>query len=99
RLFRSKGELMRRLDPRHRTLGQFFQEEIAAPLGEDFYIRLPEEIPNDRLAILSPPGLFKMLIGFRPVRLLVEGLNPRSKISRALSVNPGTSVYVDQSRV
>lgn len=28
-----EGELMRRVDPRHRTLGQFFQEEIATPLG------------------------------------------------------------------
>ena len=40
-----------------------------------------------------------MLIGFRPVRLLVEGLNPRSNISRALAVNPGTSIYLDESRV
>ena len=51
-----EGELMRRVDPRHRTLGQFFQDEIAAPLGEDVYIRLPEEIPNSRLAALAPPG-------------------------------------------
>jgi CubicO group peptidase (beta-lactamase class C family) len=94
-----EGELLRRVDPGHRTLGQFFQEEIANPLGEDFYIRLPEEIPNARLATLSPPGMIKMLIGFRPVRLLVEGLNPRSNISRALSANPGTSVYLDEERV
>jgi len=92
-------ELLLRVDPKHRTLGQFFQEEIATPLGEDFYIRLPEDIPNSRLATLSPPGLIKMLIGFRPVRLLVEGLNPRSNISRALAVNPGTSIYLDQSCV
>ncbi|HSF15995.1 MAG TPA: serine hydrolase domain-containing protein [Vicinamibacteria bacterium] len=94
-----EGELMRRVDPRHRTLGQFFQDEIATRLGEDFYIRLPENISNVRLATLSPPGMTKMLIGFRPVRLLVEGLNPRSNISRALAVNPGTSVYLDASRV
>ena len=36
-----EGELMRRVDPRHRTLGQFFHDEIAAPLGEDVYIGLP----------------------------------------------------------
>jgi len=94
-----EGELLRRVDPRHRTLGQFFQDEIATPLGEDFYIRLPEEIPNPRLATLSPPGMMKMLIGFRPIRLLLEGLNPRSNVSRALTVNPGTSVYFDESRV
>jgi CubicO group peptidase (beta-lactamase class C family) len=94
-----EGELMRRLDPGHRSLGQFFQDEIATPLGEDFYIRLPEAIPNARLATLPGPGLVKMLIGFRPMRLLVEGLNPRSNISRALAMNPGTSVYSDASRV
>ncbi len=94
-----EGELMRRLDPRHRTLGQFFQDEIATPLGEDFYIRLPDGIPNARLATLAPPGTIEMLIRFRPVRLLAEGLNPRSKISRALAVNPGTSIYLDESRV
>jgi CubicO group peptidase (beta-lactamase class C family) len=94
-----EGELMRRVDPWHRTLGQFFQDEIATPLGEDFYIRLPEEIPNSRLATLSPPGRLAMFIGFRPLRLLVEGLNPRSNISRALVVNPGTSIYLDDRRV
>jgi CubicO group peptidase (beta-lactamase class C family) len=94
-----EGELIRRVDPRHRTLGQFFQAEIATPLREDFYIQLPEEMPNTRLATLSPPGMIKMLIGFRPLRLLVEGLNRRSNISRALSVNPGTAVYLDPVRV
>jgi CubicO group peptidase (beta-lactamase class C family) len=94
-----EGELLRRVDPRHRTLGQFFQDEIATPLGEDFYIRLPDEIPNARLATLSPPGFIRMLIGFRPPRLLLEGLNPRSNLSRALSVNPGTSIYFDGARV
>jgi CubicO group peptidase (beta-lactamase class C family) len=94
-----EGELMRRVDPRHRTLGQFFRDEIATPLGEDVYLRLPEDVPNARLATLASPGWIGMFVGFRPVRLLVEGLNPRSNISRALSVNPGTSVYLDQQRV
>jgi CubicO group peptidase (beta-lactamase class C family) len=94
-----EGELLRRVDPRHRTLGQFFQDEIAAPLGEDVYIRLPEEIRNSRLATLSPPGRLEMLIGFRPLRLMVEGMNRRSNIYRALVVNPGTSVYFDEQRV
>jgi CubicO group peptidase (beta-lactamase class C family) len=94
-----EGELLRRVDPWHRTLGHFFQDEIAIPLGEDFYIGLPDHIPNDRLATLAAPGLLKMLIGFRPVRLLADGLNPRSNVSRALSVNPGTAVYADDARV
>src|SRR5512142_3416530 len=40
-----ESELLRRVDPRRRSLGQFFQDEIAAPLGLDVYIRLPESIP------------------------------------------------------
>jgi CubicO group peptidase (beta-lactamase class C family) len=94
-----EGELLRRVDPQHRTLGQFFQDEIATPLGEDFYIRLPEAIPNDRLATLSPPGWLRMIVGFRPKRLLIEGMNPRSNLSRALMVNPGTGIYLDEQRV
>jgi CubicO group peptidase (beta-lactamase class C family) len=34
-----QGELLRRLDPQHRTLGHVFQDEIASPLGLDVYIR------------------------------------------------------------
>ena len=93
-----EGELMRRVDPRHRTLGQFFSDEIAAPLNEDIYIRLPEKIPNLRLAVLAAPGRVAMLIGF-PLRLTLEGMNPRSNIYRALIVNPGASVYLDEQRV
>ena len=59
-----EGELLRRIDPQHRSLGQFFQDEIATPLGLDFYIRLPESIPNSRLATLARPSLLAMLRGF-----------------------------------
>ena len=45
-------ELIRHVDPAHRTLGRFFDEEIAAPLGLEFYIGLPPEIPEERLAKL-----------------------------------------------
>ncbi|MCG3184062.1 MAG: hypothetical protein ICCCNLDF_02174 [Planctomycetes bacterium] len=45
-------ELIRRVDPAHRTLGRFFHEEIAVPLGLEFYIGLPPEIPYDRLATM-----------------------------------------------
>jgi CubicO group peptidase (beta-lactamase class C family) len=79
---------MRRIDPRHRSLGQFFQDEIATPLGVDVYIRLPEEIPNTRLAILAPPGRLRMLIGFPP-RLALDAMNRRSVVYRALVSNPG----------
>lgn len=93
-----EGELMRRLDPRHRSLGQFFHDQIAAALGEDVYIRLPDEISNARLATLSPPSRFRMLTRF-PLRLSVEAMNPHSNICRALVINPGSAVYQDEHRV
>jgi CubicO group peptidase (beta-lactamase class C family) len=93
-----EGELMRRVDPRRRSLGQFFHDEIASPLGEDVYIRLPEEIPNARLATLSPPSRVRMLTGF-PLRFTLEAMNPHSNIYRALVTNPGSAVYLDEQRV
>jgi CubicO group peptidase (beta-lactamase class C family) len=91
-----EGELMRRVDPSRRTLGQFFQDEIATPLGEDMYIRLPESIPNSRLAPLAQPRAIDML-WILPMRLLA--MNHRSNIYRALVVNPGSTVYLDEERV
>ena len=35
------GELIRRVDPQRRNLGQFFQDEVAKPLDLEFYIGLP----------------------------------------------------------
>ena len=71
-----EGELLRRVDPHHRSLGQFFQDEIASPLGLDFYIRLPESIPNSRLATLAQPTLVARLLGF-PIRFTLAVLNRR----------------------
>lgn len=78
-----EAELLRRIDPQHRSLGQFFQDEIAAPLGLDFYIRLPEAIPDSRLATLIDPGLSEMLFGFQ-FRMALDVWNPNSNIRRAL---------------
>jgi len=78
-----EGELVRRVDPRHRTLGQLFQDEIATPLGLDAYIRLPDAIPQARLATLSRPAAVEMLRNF-PLRLALEAMNRRSNICRAL---------------
>ena len=75
-----ESELLRRIDPQHRSLGQFFQDEIASPLGLDVYIRLPENIPNSRLATMARPTWVEMLHGF-PLRLALDTMNRRSKIS------------------
>ena len=93
-----EGELLRRIDPQHRSLGKFFQDEIATPLGLDAYINLPESIPNSRLATLAAPGRLEMLFGF-PLYLTLSSMSRRSNFYRSLVVNPGTSVYIDPQRI
>jgi CubicO group peptidase (beta-lactamase class C family) len=93
-----ESELLRRVDPQHRTLGRVFREEIARPLDLDLYIGLPDDIPNARLATITPPGRLRMLFGF-PLLFMWEAMNPRSNIYRALVVNPGTAVYADEQRI
>lgn len=93
-----EGELLRRVDPQHRSLGQFFQDEIAMPLGEDVYILLPETIPNSRLATLALPGRIKLLLGF-PFHLTLDSMNSRSNIYRALIANPGAGIYQDEQYI
>jgi CubicO group peptidase (beta-lactamase class C family) len=90
-----ESELLRRVDPQHRSLGQFFQDEIASPLGLDVYIRLPEAIPSSRLATIVAPGLVERLLGF-PLRLSLDTLNRRSNIVRALR---GSELPHDDERV
>ncbi len=78
-----ENELLRRIDPQRRSLGQFFHDEIATPLGLDFHIRLPEYIPDSRLATLVRPSLLAMVRGFG-ISFFFTALNRRSNISRAL---------------
>ena len=78
-----EGELLRRIDPKHRSLGRFFQDEIATPLGLDFYIRLPESVAGYQLATVEPLSVLKRLTGF-PIRFALESFNPRSNIIRSL---------------
>lgn len=79
-----ESELLRRVDPRHRTLGRFFQDEIATPLELDLYIRLPEEIPDAKLALLRRPRSMARMIFTMPPPMALAGLNPRSRLRRAL---------------
>jgi CubicO group peptidase (beta-lactamase class C family) len=93
-----EGELIRRVDPHHRTIGQVFQDEIATPLGLDAYIRLPPAIPNDRLAMLRPPSVVERLRRM-PLRLTLDAMNKRSVLYRALVSNPGSELVRDPEHV
>ena len=47
------GELIHRVDPNGRRIGQFFQEEIAKPLGIELYLGVPDTLEDDRIAVLK----------------------------------------------
>jgi CubicO group peptidase (beta-lactamase class C family) len=84
------GELVRRVDPAHRSLGRFFAEEIAAPLGGlQAYFGLPEDVPRERLARIERIGPLKALPQLRhvPPRLAAAMANPRSVSARTFA-NP-----------
>lgn len=93
-----EGELIRRVDPQHRTLGQVLRADIADPLGAEFYIRLPPDIPDDRLAPIQTPGIIASISGL-PLAMIPKVLNPRSHVFRSTMVNPGTMIAVDKDTV
>lgn len=85
-----ESELLRRVDPLQRTIGRYFADEVATPLGLDFFIGLPESIPDGRLARLHAPQYAARMvlnIGKLP-RAFVRGfLIPGSLTARTFS-NP-----------
>ena len=91
-----ESELLRRVDTKHRTIGQYFHDEIATPLKLDFYIRLPEEIPNTRLAILKQSKFGIIAMFHVPFPFLMEAVNPRSALRRALL---GSQLPLDKDRI
>lgn len=85
-----ESELVRRVDPGHRTIGRYFADEVAAPLGLDFHIGLPDDIPSDRVAVLQAPHYTaRMPLNVRklPFSFVRGFLNPRSLTTRTFA-NP-----------
>jgi CubicO group peptidase (beta-lactamase class C family) len=84
-----EGELIRRVDPQHRSLGRFFADEIAGPLGLEFYFGLPPEVGSDRVASIKGSNLLNVLLHARtmPARMLASFLRPSSLTARVFG-NP-----------
>ncbi len=80
-------ELLRRVDPAHRSLGRFFHEEIAVPLGIEFHIGLPKQIPDQRLARIQPLSLWRGLLALRytPPAVTLKMIRPGSLLRRSFS--------------
>lgn len=81
-------EIFRRVEPAHRTIGRFFREEIAGPLGLDFFIGLPPDVPAARLATIQPLSKRGALgaLATAPWPLLVRILWPWSLLQRTMQV-------------
>ncbi|MDQ6836180.1 MAG: beta-lactamase family protein [Actinomycetota bacterium] len=84
-----ESELIRRVDPEHRSLGRFFAEEIAAPLDLEFYFGLNDEQAGARVASIQGSGVLAALLHPRgmPPRMLTAFLNPASLTARVFA-NP-----------
>ena len=73
------GELVRRTDPTHRSLGQFIREEIAAPLKiADLWVGLPEHLSArvakqyDAMKSVPPEYLPPLFTASMPPRVALE---------------------------
>ncbi|WP_433061288.1 serine hydrolase domain-containing protein [Dactylosporangium sp. CS-033363] len=84
-----EGELLRRVDPAHRTLGRFFAEEIAGPLGAEFHIGVPDAVDPERIATVHgfKPAELLLHMGTMPRGFVLGFLNPRSVTARSFA-NP-----------
>jgi CubicO group peptidase (beta-lactamase class C family) len=85
-----EGELVRRVDPAARTLGRFFAEEIAGPLGLDVHFGIRDgELPRSRIARIErvPPWQVVPQLRHLPPRMVAAFANPRSVTFRTFA-NP-----------
>jgi CubicO group peptidase (beta-lactamase class C family) len=93
-------EIVRHVDPAHRTLGRFFHEEIATPLGLEFYIGLPRDIPDERLATLKTLSAARGLLALRytPPAVTLKMITPGSLLRRSfagLAADPNDRRYLE----
>ncbi|MCV7302452.1 beta-lactamase family protein [Mycobacterium barrassiae] len=79
------SELIRHVDPQRRTLGRYFADEIAGPLGLDFHIGLPASIDRDRVAHLHVPSQLATLLNLHvlPPRLAAALFVPTTLTAQA----------------
>lgn len=84
-----QNELIRRVDPGRRSIGKFFQEEVARPLGVEFYIGLPRDLPESRLADVRAyhPAAMLLHLNKLPPAMVLSLMWPRSLGARSL-MNP-----------
>ncbi|MCW4045002.1 MAG: beta-lactamase family protein [Candidatus Bathyarchaeota archaeon] len=82
-----ESELIRRVDSKHRSIAMFLQDEVCRPLGLEFYIGLPPEVSDSRIAEIRAFGLPEISGGIykMPLSTAMSFLNPLSMTSKAFS--------------
>lgn len=95
-----QSELIRHADPKGRTLGRFFAEEIAAPLDLHFYIGLPPSVDRARVAQLQAFALRELVLHMNtmPALFAASMFNPSSLSARAFVVATGVKAAADFNR-
>ncbi len=90
-----QSELIRRTDPAARTVGRFLAEEIAAPLGLDLHIGLPDHIDRDRIAQLHSWKRAETLLHLRemPAGFVAAALNPVGLAARSTAIPHGVDPF------
>lgn len=85
-----QNELIRRTDPKRRTIGQFFDEEIAQPLGVDFFIGLPTNVHDHRLSRVRGYHRVAVLAHLNqlPPAMVLSGIWPRSLVAKSIRTLP-----------
>jgi CubicO group peptidase (beta-lactamase class C family) len=83
------NELMRRVDPAGRTIGQFLRDEVNSLFGPELYIGLPPDVPEQRLAMLGRVSLPEAALNIHrfPAAAVAAMLWPWSTVHRAI-LNP-----------
>jgi CubicO group peptidase (beta-lactamase class C family) len=76
-----QSELLRRVDRQHRTLGVYFQDEIANKLGGGMHIGLPKEVSDTQLAGIRLGRDLRAAFAL-PLKLILDAFNPASLASR-----------------
>ncbi len=94
------SELVRRTDTKQRSIGQYFQEEIALPLNAEFYIGLPDSVNSNRLAHIKLAHPIKRLftMGKLPEGLRKSILKPGSLFLKSVMQIKGYNVNNRESQ-
>ncbi|CAF4885251.1 unnamed protein product, partial [Rotaria sp. Silwood2] len=74
------GELVRRVDIKKRTLGQFITDEIAKPTQSEFYIGLPGDYES-RVSPIVTKALEKQMFNLTTDSLFQQTLLPFSELN------------------